>query len=611
TWLAAALAIGTAAVAVRALLAEPTVSPFSLGLSLFPIVGLLALAALQCWGGTALVVSDGSHGAPDTVYPAATRLAVASLLTAAAAATIGAIVFSREPAFEGLLAACLVSAATVAFLGIAMRLTGDDRVIRGMTFVGDPFARFVNRNNACAYLCVGLAAGIALLRSTFRLHEIDERDGLSHQNSWRMDRTTRTLVIVTLLAICLAGAIASRSRGGTIAAFVTLFTGLAFFRGERWGRRLLLLLPLVGTAAALVAWVGLSGPVLDRFGSLSAEAVFREGRIPHWQDAMEAVKARPLFGAGLGTYGYAHQEFSKQPQAEWYEHADNHFVETLVEGGAAGALFIVAIAILTLISLVRGRERPVAGALIASLVAGQASHAFFDYGIIIPAVTLSVAMLWGAGTVRLLTNLDDSTFRSAWFSRAAVVGISVSISAGLIWAYGEHRSAAAVERYSGVASRADRPGGLDAAEVDRAIAGLSQALERRSDDAVGQRELARLYVYRYRSAATAAMQSIDASLTKDAAWRATSLVSLHRAVTRLTAAGALTGVASLRQDPLAQRDLVPARAHLLAAEAACPRLPGVHVPLAALSFLNPEVNPGGVDELKAAVRLFPTDADML
>jgi O-antigen ligase len=610
-WLAAALAIASGFAAIRALTVVPAVSMKLLLLAIAPLVGLLGLGLVQWWGGIAPPVAV-RVATPDTIYPAATRLAIAGVLAASAAVLLGGIIFSRGPAFELLLAACLVSSVVVGFLGIAMHLTGDDRLINGMAFAGDPFANFVNRNNACAFLTAGMAAGLALLRATPRFDEEHRSHGFSDRNGWRIDRTTRLVVLVTLLAICLAGVIASRSRGGTLAAFVTLATGAAFFRGEGWTRRLLLFGPVVATAVALVVWVGLSDAAFQRFQGMSVASVFREGRIPHWRDAMNAVQARPIFGAGLGTYGYAYQEFSSVSQPQWYEHADNQFVETLVEGGAVGATAVFAVLVLALVAVVRGGEQPAASALVASLVAGQGVHAIFDFGIIIPAVSIVVAALWGAGIVRSLSVSDAVRVpRFTWIGRSAVATLCIAVAVSLLWAFREHSSAAAVERFAGFASRVDRPGGLEADEVDRAIVGLSNALERRPDDAFGQRELARLYLYRYRTLAMVAMKNVDATLTRQAAWRATGISSLHREVCLLYSAGAVAGIDGLARNPIVRRDLVPAREHMLAAKAACSRIPGVHLSLAALAFLGPNRDPRGLEELVNVLQLFPADESML
>ncbi len=607
-WAAGAFVVGTVAVAVYAI-ARKDLAPLSaIILPLAPIAAFIALAAVQLHGDQAPVPASKVMSAPQTIYPAATRLALAGLASAAAASLIGSAVFSKRPAFDVLLFVCLLSAAAVAFVGIGMRLTGDDKVIDGMLVVGDPFGRFVNRNNACAFLCAGIAAGCALLRSTF-----DADSSTRGQNSrfrpWLPDRTTRILLCFALLAICFAGAFASRSRGGSIAALVALSAGLFFFGRESWRRKALVFAPLLLVGVGLVVWVGLSAETVQRFRGLTFDAMFREGRVAHWQDAMGAVCARPIFGAGAGTYGYAYQEFSQRPQTGWYEHADNQYVEVLVETGTMGLAIVFAGGVLALVAIWQGRGSPTAATLLLSLVLGQAAHAVFDYGIIVPASVLVTALLWGAGVTSLLSQAPFKTVSHK--SRFSLAAIALAIAFGLGFGVREYRAASAIERYRWVAERIVQPGAIAASQVDRLITVMSNAVAGRPDDAVGQRNLAELYLYRYRMTSSEAVQRVDPSLSKEDAWRSASVLTLHGAVNRILASGAVNGLPNLRQDPVCQRDLVPARDHLLASKKACPRLPGIYLPLAALAFLDENSDPRGLSDLETARSLFPTDTDVL
>jgi len=608
SWIAGSFAVASVAVGVHAI-ARRRATPLSATLlPAAPVIALLALAAIQLYGGHSPVPSSSLSGTPQTIYPAATRLALAGLASAVAATLIGSSVFAKRQAFDLLLFFCLLSAAAVAFFGIAMKLTGDDRLIRGMTFIGDPFARFVNRNNACAFLCAGIAAGCAILRGTLdAVSSSESRDG--RWNGWIPDRTSRILVCAALLAVCIAGAFASRSRGGSIAALVALISGLTFFGRESWRRKAVVLAPLLLIAIGLVVWVGLSGETLKRFRGLTYDAVFREGRVPHWQNAMGAVRARPVFGAGVGTYGYAYQEFSTRPQTAWYEHADNQYVEVLVETGTIGAAIVLAGGLLAMVAVWKGRRSPAAATLILSLVLGQAAHAVFDYGIIVPASVLVSALLWGAGVTSLLSQASSMTV--SYTLRLGVSAVALAVALGLAFGFREHRAAGAVERYLWAADRVVKPGGLSLPHVDKLIADMSDAVARRPDDAVGQRNLAELYLYRYRTASSEAMRRVDPSISRDEAWRAASVLSLHEAVNRIVASGAANGLHSLRLDPISQRDLVPAREHLLTSKDACSRLPGLYLPLSALAFLDANRDPRGLSELETACTLFPTDTDLL
>ena len=68
-------------------------------------------------------------------------------------------------------------------------------------------------------------------------------------------------------------------------------------------------------------------------------------------------------------------------------------------------------------------------------------------------------------------------------------------------------------------------------------------------------------------------------------------------------------LAALRNLPLVQENLRPARRHLLAARAACPLLSRVDLNLAMLTFLDQD-NPAGIADLERAAALAPVDEDL-
>jgi hypothetical protein len=578
---------------------------------LLPFFGFVAIALLQASCDPLAVDSAQANLFPRSIYPAASRLALAGLVAAFAAALFGVVLFSAEGSFHVLLAGVLAGAAAVAVVGIGLKLTGEDRIIRGVAVAGDPFARFVNRNNAAAYLQLGLAAGLTLLRSI----SVFCSDGTRRPflaEGWRgVDRTTLLVAVVCLTGSCAAGIVASGSRGGVLAAAVTLLIGFLCFGRSRGAARFVAPLLLVAVTSALVGWLGLAGRASDRFRSLRVESIVGEGRVPHWQDAVRAYVHRPVWGAGLGTYGYAYQEFARHPSRVWFEHADGQFVELLVEAGAAG-LICLGLG-LTAGGFGLARARPTERTFLACLVGGQAAHALFDYGIIVPAVALSGAVLWGAGLARILREREERcpVPRRAVARRVAVPAMA-AVAAALVWSAVEHHRAATIDNSVAFADRLlraePRPG---SESVELALGGLARALNDRPDDAEGWRTAGDLQVYLYRLFASREVHRLDSTASDVQAWRVSSLPSLHAAVGVLVRSGSLAGIERMREDPLVRDRLSPARRAYATAAVACPRLPGVRIPLACLSFADPRLDPRGTSEIKLLLRLFPGEPEAL
>ena len=576
-----------------------------------PLLALAGIGALQ-WSGGLYPLDDAGNWNAGTIYPGATELAIAGLLAAIAAAFLGATIFSRDTMFVVLVVTCMAAAVAVAFLGIGMRLSGDDRTIRGVAVVGTPFAKFVNRNNAAAFLLVGISCGIALLTSLLRERRRPESLGSQLARRMGIDRGTLLIVSLTLTAILLAGIVASASRGGTISAVVAVLTGvglLGAFGKWRWAFSIV---PILGLALALAMWLGLSERTVSRFQSLTWHQIFSTGRVPHWLDAMHSVQARPVFGSGLGTYGYAYQEHSQRETLGWFQHADNEYVELAVESGAAGIACLLAGLLILAWAIARGGNRPAERTLIACLLAGELTHAIFDYGIAIPATVLPAAALTAAAATRLLASGEFSLFpERQWSGRVVLAGTGLLLAASLGWASQTQSDAWAVDQLRVDSKLAGGGNEIDLAALDRRITELAAALKHRPDDAEGHRLLAELYVSRYRTTLAAQLLESSPSLGRKEAWRATSMPSLHRAISRIADATILPNVIRMRQDALSQRDLIPALTHYKAAAAACPWLPDIRVAMQALVFLDPKRDLRDTEEIAIAARLFPADPALM
>ena len=132
----------------------------------------------------------------------------------------------------------------------------------------------------------------------------------------------------------------------------------------------------------------------DRLAVASAN-----GRIEHWQVAVDSWREAPLHGSGAGTY--AKTWARERPVQFTVQDAHSLYLEVLAELGLVGlALLIVALAA-PLGALLRRRraERPLWSAVLA-LAVTWGLHAGIDWDWEMPAVTLPVVALLGAACAR-------------------------------------------------------------------------------------------------------------------------------------------------------------------------------------------------------------------
>lgn len=97
---------------------------------------------------------------------------------AAAAVTLGSVLFPTPGLRRSLYAAILANAVALAAFGIVQKLTWNGGLFWSvpLRFGGQPFASFVNRNNAAAYLSLGYVCGFALLLRRRRASESDRTE---------------------------------------------------------------------------------------------------------------------------------------------------------------------------------------------------------------------------------------------------------------------------------------------------------------------------------------------------------------------------------------------------------------------------------------------------
>lgn len=568
--------------------------------------------------------ASAAPAAPISLYPCSTRRDLALLILAAAVFFAGSILFSEPSSQTRLIWVLAVNGAAIAFFGLVQQLQSN-RMLYGTIplSAGTPFGPFVNRNNAGGFLtlCLAAALGAAVLAVSMATAD-STPDYRRHGSRWSPSHwlpdlspllETRVLASLTLMACIVAGILSSLSRGATTAMLAAglVVAGLAGVTHAK--RRLPVLLGALVLGLALIAWVGRGETVRARLASLlDPQASAQEARLPHWQNALLAVPEFGTTGSGMGTYRYLYGMYEQQPQRAWFYHAENQYVEALVETGWPGLGLMVLLGLLLMVGaarLVRQTDDPTCYALgIAGLFAltAQAVSGSFDFGLHIPANLLTVALLLG-----VVAGEAARRARSLWRRPGAARPVAVALAslalAGVVWGTRQTQASAVIRTaidQTGFLRQTTLPDPEESQQVQQAIDRLQQALDGCPDDAEAQLRLARCYVHGYRLALWQQHRSQAPDRDPESLWQATSMRTLHAFAQRADYRR------SLREDPLALQYLLPARQHLLAARQACPLLPTVHVGLAELAFL--EDHPAEeLAHLDRARRLAPGLAELL
>lgn len=454
----------------------------------------------------------------DAIFDGRFPLSVAAYLTEAAlsgpalfaaACLLATVVLRSRASLVTLLAAVAISGAAIAFLGISDQIrapapVGNSSAITPEGVAGAPFGSFVCRNNAAGYLNLTLAASVGLLVYCFRLaHERAQGDGtyvLEPETWWDrpvfflqnllLQIDTATIAALILVILNVAGILSSQSRGGTLAmisgTLVTLL--LTGNRQTRLWRPIAVLISVSGVMM-LLGSIGLIGRIGARLESLWTGGSLRDGRLEHWPDGLAAAWQYFPGGAGLGTYRFAYLPYQRTSAGAWFVNADNMALEWLVEGGLWLLPLVLAGVIcfaVSLTRLARIRKAPHLVALMACgwfVIGSQLVSQFFDFGILLPANYLTLALLIG-GVLGALSRNYAYRKRSSSYAASATgeprFGIALPLVFGLamvtlVSAYRVSYRNAAEDH---LVREIFRPGGpvqLDQAVSDRALRGSQNA----------------------------------------------------------------------------------------------------------------------------------------
>ena len=356
----AALAVATCA----AVLAAPRL-PLPALLLTPPLLTVAVQALLGIWGRS-----------PSLDPPAAGRALagdVAVLLTLAVAASVAGSRRRRER----LVAAVAAAGAVVAVVVLA-------RALLGLSPFLEPRFPFVNPNHLAGFSAL---TGFVALGLALRSHG-------QARLAW-------------LLGFVISGSMVflSLSRGGLGAFFLgtALFVAFALCRGDvaapargmhaRW---------LGGAAIAAILGIAAFLALDPLLGELATmRRLGEDAKLSLWRPALQLAADHPWLGAGRGAFGVAFPAYKIDPGQVTFTHAENSWLEPLVDVGFGPGLLVLVAWALPWLRVARRRDLswPEIGLLAGTgAVAGQnvVDFSFETLGVAIPFAA-AIGLLWRDG----------------------------------------------------------------------------------------------------------------------------------------------------------------------------------------------------------------------
>ncbi len=507
--------------------------------------------------------------------------------------------------------ALAINAAALGLYSLVQALTWNGKIYGWRASPYSSAGPFVSHNHLAAYLNLGLGLTLGFLLAPGE------------------NQRGRKLWSAYAAALIVAGIVVSLSRSGFI-AMTASGLGLFLWRRPR-GARLWISL---GTLAVLIPLflVVMSGviPFQGRLATLLTSSSYGE-RTQIWRDAIRAWPGAPIWGTGLGSFAAAAAPYFRHATGVTYTHAENEYIEWLVEAGVIGLGLAMAF-VSGVVGLGRrawqsssGPERAlILGAAFSGLTLLIQSGA--DFAPHIPAVGVTAIILAALIARRGLavatatrSRPEPSPWSVPWpLGELAMVGTALIVvyhGSSMARAESAFLSAGVALRDNGPLVRIqdrlktsnDSPDVKADPELGRVRTALEQALRSRPNWAEGHLRLGLVFLHDYeRCAARAISAHLDdpasRSLLSSPLW-------LHQVIHSAPDESRESIRELLAHEPIRDH-LVPAARSFLEARRCCPVLALPHAELATLDYLLIGGAPGAV-YVERALRLAGSNGTMI
>jgi O-antigen ligase len=245
-----------------------------------------------------------------------------------------------------------------------------------------PMVCFWNRNHYAAFLAMLAPAALSLALWSVRLRK-----------PW-------FLVPLLVFGVITLGVVFSCSRGGWIAylaGILTLAVGLLLHR--RLAAAIVVLLLLCAAVAFVLRVPG--DDIQDRLSTLqdARNTPSYATRVRCWEDSLAIWRHHPLLGVGANGFRSVFPQHRTTTEGSFMTHAENEYVQLLVDGGIAGVL-LAACMLACVVRAIAGsgsnaESSPVFATAATAALAAALTSAAVDFPMHIPLYSVTLAAIIG------------------------------------------------------------------------------------------------------------------------------------------------------------------------------------------------------------------------
>jgi O-antigen ligase len=276
-------------------------------------------------------------------------------------------------------------------------------------------ASFVNHNTAATFVgagailwfCLAFSSAQSIRLSTIRMLLLNRSN-----EAVALKFILRSAAALT----CLFALLLTGSRGGLLCTSMGFLVAMMLMVVSKWK------LPRWHIMAFILTAFTLTIILVSRLGRIASQSLIDDNRLSVYHSSIQAIKERPLLGAGAGTFPDLFPAFRNNDLWTWgvWDYAHSTLLEiafemgipvaTIIAVGALGSVFVVARAAAT--TSERADRRVLAA--IAGIATLSYLHSIIDFSLQIPGFFIVFGILLGCGLARasatgLTASLDEQS----------------------------------------------------------------------------------------------------------------------------------------------------------------------------------------------------------
>ena len=330
-------------------------------------------------------------------------LAVGHFLLFAASVINGFFIGTSRRNSDSLIWFAQYSILLYAIYGLAALILTPNMVLWApkLAYRGSLTATFINHNTAATFIGAG-----AILWFCSAFSSLQQSSGFSSIRLLLLNRANEHLAFSFLARsgaalTCFFALLLTGSRGGLICTCLGLLVAIILMVANRQKPRFR---RMVGWGAAALA---VTVVLLSRMGRIGSQGLFDDGRWSVYGFCVEAIRQRPLLGAGFGTFEDLFPSLRADSFYSWgvWDYAHSTILEIAVEMGIPVAAMVVIAALASLFILARAAlrsesrsRRPLAA--ITGIAVLSYLHSMIDFSLQIPGYLVLFGILLGCGLAK-------------------------------------------------------------------------------------------------------------------------------------------------------------------------------------------------------------------